>query len=65
VKQNHGTCRCWLKGQTGDARRAPVRAAGCNLRWLLREIKRLDVKPRFFALMALFSRIRIALNLAK
>jgi Transposase DDE domain len=51
VKQDHGMQRCWLKGQTGDALHAVLCAAGYNLRWLLRAIVRLGLRPYF-----LFSR---------
>lgn len=51
VKQDHGTRRCWLKGQTGDALHAVLCAAGYNLRWLLRAIVRLGIEPMLFALM--------------
>lgn len=45
VKANHGRLRCWLKGATGDALHAVLRAAGFNLRWLLRAIARMGIKP--------------------
>jgi IS5 family transposase len=32
--------RCYLKGQTGDAMHAVLCAAGCNIRWLLRMIRK-------------------------
>jgi IS5 family transposase len=50
VKQDHGMQRCWLKGKAGDALHAVLCAAGYNLRWLLRAIVRLGIKPFFFAL---------------
>ncbi|MGF6856524.1 hypothetical protein OKW29_005435 [Paraburkholderia sp. CI3] len=53
VKQDHGMRRCWLKGQTGDALHAVLCAVGYNLRWLLRAIARLGIKPAFFVLMVL------------
>jgi transposase, IS5 family len=53
VKQDHGMRRCWLKGQTGDALHAVLCAAGYNLRWLLRAIVRLGIKPVVFVLVAL------------
>ena len=45
--------RCWLKGQTGDALHAVLCAAGYNLRWLLRAIVRLGMRPVFFILALL------------
>lgn len=45
VKADHGLRRCWLKGSTGDALHAVLCAAGFNLRWLLRAIARMGIKP--------------------
>ncbi|KWC18738.1 transposase [Burkholderia ubonensis] len=45
VKADHGLRRCWLKGATGDALHAVLCAAGFNLRWLLRAIARMGIKP--------------------
>lgn len=42
--------RCWLKGQAGDALHAVLCATGYNLRWLLRAIVRLGLRPIFFIL---------------
>jgi len=42
-------CRCWLKGQTSDALHAVLSATGYNLRWLLRAIVRLGVRPIFLS----------------
>jgi IS5 family transposase len=53
VKHDHGMRRCWLKGQTGDALHAVLCAAGYNLRWLLRAIVRLGLRPVFFTLALL------------
>lgn len=53
VKHDHGMQRCWLKGQTGDALHAVLCAAGYNLRWLLRAIVRLGLRPIFFILASL------------
>ena len=53
VKHDHGMRRCWLKGQTGDALHAVLCAAGYNLRWLLRAIVRLGLRPIFFILASL------------
>ncbi|WP_323073753.1 IS5 family transposase [Mycetohabitans endofungorum] len=50
VKQDHGMRRCWLKGVTGDAVHAVLCSTGYNLRWLLRAITRLGIKPAFFVL---------------
>ena len=47
------TQRRWLKGQTGDALHAVLCAAGYNLRWLLRAIVRLGLRPIFFILASL------------
>jgi transposase, IS5 family len=47
------TQRRWLKGQTGDALHAVLCAAGYNLRWLLRAIVRLGLRPTFFILASL------------
>jgi transposase, IS5 family len=48
---------CWLKGQTGDALHAVLCAVGYNLRWLLRAIVRLGIKPVLFALALLVQRL--------
>jgi IS5 family transposase len=53
VKHDHGMQRCWLKGQTGDALHAVLCAAGYNLRWLLRAVVRLGLRPIFFILASL------------
>jgi transposase, IS5 family len=53
VKHDHGMRRCWLKGQTGDALHAVLCAAGYNLRWLLRAVVRLGLRPIFFILASL------------
>jgi IS5 family transposase len=54
VKHDHGMRRCWLKGQTGDAQQhAVLCAAGYNLRWLLRAVVRLGLRPIFFILASL------------
>jgi IS5 family transposase len=52
IKQDHGMQRCWLKGKIGDAIHAISCAIGFNIRWLLRAIIRIGVKP-FFALIFL------------
>jgi IS5 family transposase len=53
VKQDHDMRRCWLRGQTGDALHAVLCAVGYNVRWLLRAIVRLGIKPVFFVLVVL------------
>uniref|UniRef100_UPI003BEF0292 IS5 family transposase n=1 Tax=Burkholderia arboris TaxID=488730 RepID=UPI003BEF0292 len=49
VKADHGLRRCWLKGATRDALHAVLCAAGFNLRWLLRAIARMGIKPVWLA----------------
>lgn len=51
LKADHRMDRCWLKGTTGDAIHAVLCAAGYNLRWLLRAIVRLGIKPVFLRLL--------------
>ncbi|WP_420887233.1 IS5 family transposase [Burkholderia gladioli] len=51
VKHDHGLRRCWLKGTTGDALHAVLRATGFNLRWLLRAIARLGIGPVLLRLL--------------
>jgi len=60
VKHDHGMRRCWLKGQTGDALHAVLCAAGYNLRWLLRAIVRLGLRPIFFILASLHWLVNVA-----
>jgi hypothetical protein len=40
LKADHHMNRCHLKGQTGDAIHAVLCAAGHNIRWLLRMIRK-------------------------
>jgi hypothetical protein len=40
LKADHRMIRCHLKGQTGDAMHAVLCAAGYNIRWLLRMIRK-------------------------
>ncbi len=47
LKHDNGMDRCWLQGATGDAR-----AAGYNIRWLLRAIVRLGLKGLLLRLIA-------------
>ena len=44
LKSDHRMDRCWLQGQLGDALHAVLCAAGYNLRWLLRAMRRLGLK---------------------
>lgn len=43
-KHDNGMERCWLRGATGDALHAVLCAAGYNLRWLMRAVKRRGIK---------------------
>lgn len=52
IKHDHGMQRCWLKGCVGDAIHAISCAVGYNIRWLMRAIARLGIRP-FFALIFL------------
>jgi len=57
LKSDHRMDRCWLQGQLGDALHAVLCAAGYNLRWLLRAMRRLGLKaallrPLWLALIA-------------
>ncbi len=40
TKHDHRMDRCWLKGTEGDALHAVLCAAGFNIRWLLRALRR-------------------------
>ena len=51
LKSDHRLDRCWLKGALGDALHAISCAAGYNLRWLLRAIARLGIRPAFLRLL--------------
>lgn len=51
LKLDHRMQRCWLRGHTGDAIHVVCCAIGYNLRWLLRAIARLDIKPAFLRLL--------------
>ena len=62
-QSDHRLDRCYLKGQTGDTIHAVLRAAGCNIKWLMRMILQKGVKPflyLFFAkkLQALFGNLK-------
>ena len=50
TKHHNGMDCCWLKGQQGDALHAVLRAAGFNIRWLLRAIVRLGLESFLLAL---------------
>ncbi len=61
LTSDHRMARCWLKGQLGDALHAVLCAAGYNRRWLLRAMRRLDLKATFvrpvlLPLTSIFSR---------
>ena len=45
LKSDHRMDRCWLQGALGDALHTLSCAAGYNLRWLMRAIMRLGLKP--------------------
>ena len=62
VKHDHGMRRFWLKGQTGDALHAVLCAAGYNLRWLLRAIVRLGLRPAIFTLALLNWLVNVTLK---
>ncbi len=64
LKQDHGMDRCWLRGATGDALHAVLRAAGYNIRWLLRAIVRLGLKGLFAPLYSLLAALASALEAA-
>lgn len=40
TKHDHRMDKCWLKGSEGDALHAVLCAAGLNIRWLLRALRR-------------------------
>lgn len=40
TKHDHRMDKCWLKGSEGDALHAVLCAAGFNIRWLLRALRR-------------------------
>lgn len=50
VKQDHGMRSCWLKGQTGNALHAVLRAAGYNLRWSMASPS-IEVGIMYFAIV--------------
>jgi IS5 family transposase len=48
LKSDNRMDRCWLQGTLGDALHTVLCATGYNVRWLLRAIVRLGIKPLFF-----------------
>jgi IS5 family transposase len=58
LKTDHRMDRCWLQGQLGDALHAVLCAAGYNLRWLLRAMRRLGLRALCHVLFAVGSRLR-------
>ena len=53
LKADHRMNRCHLKGQTGDAMHAVLCAAGDNIRWLLRMIRKQGISLFLSLLQAL------------
>ena len=51
TKSDNRMDRCWLQGALGDALHALSCAAGYNIRWLLRAIVRLGLRPAFLCLL--------------
>ena len=60
LKSDHRMDRCWLQGKLGDTLRAVLCAIGCNLRWLMRAVLRLELKGVLLhlALLQLINRFR-------
>jgi transposase, IS5 family len=52
LKSDNRMDRCWLQGTLGDALHTVLCATGYNVRWLLRAIVRLGIKPLFVALVS-------------
>ena len=52
LKADHRMDRCPLKGQTGDAIHAVLCAAGYNIKWLLRMIRKKSIRLFLFLLQA-------------
>ena len=44
LKADHRLDRCWLKGAEGDALHTVLCAAGYNLSWLMRAVRRLGLR---------------------
>ncbi len=64
VKHDHRMDKCWLKGAAGDALHAVLCAAGFNIRWLMRALRR-QVQTNglgriFYALIALCATLLVA-----
>jgi len=64
VKHDHRMDKCWLKGAEGDALHAVLCAAGFNIRWLMRALRR-HVQANglgriFYALIALYATSLVA-----
>ena len=53
LKSDHRMDRCWLRGKLGDALHTVLCAAGYNLRWLMRAIRRLGLKNTLLRLALL------------
>jgi len=53
LKADHRMNRCHLKGQAGDAMHAVLCAAGYNIRWLLRMIRKKGISLFLSLLQAL------------
>lgn len=60
LKSDHRMDRCWLQGQLGDALHAVLCATGYNLRWLLRAMLRLGLKPLYLRQILLALRAAIS-----
>lgn len=59
AKSDNRMDRCWLKGSLGDALHALSCAVGYNIRWLLRAIVRLGIRPVFLRLLWLTLSVRM------
>jgi IS5 family transposase len=59
TKHDHRMDKCWLKGSEGDALHAVLCAAGFNIRWLLRALRRQllagGLKQLYSALVAVWT----------
>ncbi len=59
TKHDHRMDKCWLKGSEGDALHAVLCAAGFNIRWLLRALRRQlqpgGLKNLYFAVIAVWA----------
>ena len=61
-KNDHGMARCWLRGSLGDALHAVLCAAGYNLRWLMRAVRR---KGAVFAVLRVMTAVSLFLSHAR